>query len=151
MALRQIARILDTVPIKRVLIGDACVDRANHALSRTGVTRNMSGRDLITAYDQASADDKIIIDEAFTVSDTEVNSLVEEVYRIREGDTETGDEGNKVQMIQLLGLACSIVFIVAAVIAITTMFVSLLSSQEVPSGYMFSMLKYTLTYFTMGE
>ena len=150
MAVRQITKLLGTIPVRRVEGGDGWIDRANAELGENIFHRSMSGDEIANKYSVLNADQKMIADTAFEINETEMTELVDEVYRIREDVTENVKDDKKDSALQTFGFILSMFLTSAGLIAATFVILATVRNHDIPPGYVFQVGKALFTYLANG-
>lgn len=146
MAVRQITKLLGEIPVRRVEGGDGWVDRANAEVGENLFTRNMSGEEIMAKYNTLTGDLKQIVDTAFEINESEMNELVDEVYRIREDVVEQKKDSNTDSYLQIFGLLLSMFLSAIGLIAVAIVITVSISSKQAPDGYVFQLGKALFEY-----
>jgi len=151
MTVRQVTKILGEIPIRRVDGGDDWIMRANAELSEEKFRRFMNGDDIAIVYNGLNLDQRAIADRAFELSDAEINDLVDEVFRIREDQSEGEKVSRNDSFLQIFGFLFSLTLLSLGGVAVALVFVSTLQSQEVPTGYVLSTIQMLIRYIAQQD
>lgn len=147
MTVRQITKLLGDIPVRRVEGGDGWIDRANAELRENIFHRNMTGEEIMAKYESLPLEQREITDIAFEINDSEMNELVDEVYRIKEDVEEKVKDSRKDSYLQAFGLLLSMFLVAIGIIIVLLVIVSSMNDKQVPDGFIYQMGKFVFEYF----
>lgn len=151
MTVRQVTKILGDIPVRRVEGGDGWITRANTDIGEEKFKRYMTGDDIASTYNTLTLEQRISADTAFALNDVEVNELVDEVFRIREEQSEEKKENRNDSMLQVFGFILALMLLALGGIAVSLVVVTTLRNQEVPTGYILATFQMLIRYLTHQE
>lgn len=147
MTVRQITKLLGDIPVRRVEGGDGWIDRANAELRENIFHRNMTGEEIMVKYESLPLEQREITDIAFEINDSEMNELVDEVYRIKEDVEEKVKDSHKDSYLQAFGLLLSMFLVAIGIIFVLLVVVSSMNDKQAPDGFIYQMGKLVFEYF----
>ena len=98
-------------------------------------------------YESLPLEQREITDIAFEINDSEMNELVDEVYRIKEDVEEKVKDSHKDSYLQAFGLLLSMFLVAIGIIIVLLVIVSSMNDKQVPNGFIYQMGKLVFEYF----
>lgn len=148
MTVLRVTKILGDIPVRRVEGGDGWIARANAEIGEEKFKRSMTGEEITVVYNNLTVEQRTLADAAFELADVDITELVEEVFRIREDQTEEEKVSRNDSALQTFGFVVSLVLCSLGAVAVALVIVSTIGSHEVPTGYMLTMFKMLIRYLT---